>query len=103
MNVLRVLSQTVEIEPGVIEKGGSDFPHDDRRGVIYLGLIFLMETDDFVLPVLNDTVETSQDRERKNDVPVLVGFEQSSQNVITNVPDECRNLVLITHMVDQPR
>ena len=45
MNVLRVLSQTVEIEPGVIEKGGSDFPHDDRRWVIYLGLVFFMESN----------------------------------------------------------
>ena len=73
MNVLRVLSQTVEIEPGVIEEGGSDFPHDDWRWVIYLGLVFFMETDDLVLTVLDDTVETSQDGERKDDVPVLVG------------------------------
>ena len=62
-----------------------------------------METDDLVLSVLDHTVQTSQDRERKDDVPILVGFEQSSQNVVTDVPDECRNLVLITHMVDLPR
>ena len=59
----------------MVEEGGLDFSHNDRRGIRNPGSVFIVETDDLVLTVLDDTIETSQDGERKNDVTVLMGFE----------------------------
>jgi hypothetical protein len=47
-----------------------------------------MSTDYSVFVSLQNTIQSSKNCERKNNVSVFVGFEESTKDIITDIPDE---------------
>ena len=87
-HILRILLQPREIILRRIVKFSFYLTADDRRGILHLRPVLLVQTVDLILPRLQHTIQPPQDHEGEDDIAVFVGFEKAAEHIVSYVPDE---------------
>jgi hypothetical protein len=98
LDIAGVLGQSVKIEVrGVVKPQASSGLKADRRGIRQFVLESLIGFDDVVFLPVQNAVQSPQNDKRKNYVPIFVLFENASQNVISDLPDEVDLVLKVVH------
>jgi hypothetical protein len=88
-NFIGFTLQSLKVIVRIVEEGKTRFLLDDWRDIIQTTFLeFLVKRDNLILVGFNQTVQSSEDNKGENDIPILVRFEQPSQFIVTNSPNE---------------